>query len=107
MKPKSQESPANETRIIDLNLADVKSLIAQVFDEKLNQFAALFTASNPQTGPYWTRKETAEHLSITLPTLRQWTKEGRIKSHEIGRRVLYKPDEVDKALKGQTIRVRK
>ncbi|HTA61335.1 MAG TPA: helix-turn-helix domain-containing protein [Bacteroidia bacterium] len=40
------------------------------------------------------RKETAALLHISLPTLNDLTKEGKLKSYLIGARVLYKPDEV-------------
>ncbi|NVN97146.1 helix-turn-helix domain-containing protein [Candidatus Nomurabacteria bacterium] len=107
MKPKFQESPNNEIRVIDLSRGDIKSLIAEVLDEKLAQLAGLINSSTSKSGEYWTRKETAKRLSITLPTLRQYTKDGRLISHEISGRVLYKPEEVEKALKAQIKSVRK
>ncbi|MBA7533402.1 hypothetical protein ES705_25641 [subsurface metagenome] len=47
---------------------------------------------------YLTRKETAELLSISLPTLWQYTKRGIISAHRCGSRILYKEDEVESAL---------
>ena len=47
---------------------------------------------------YYSRKEVAKLLKITLPTLHDWTREGLLKSYKIGTRVLYKPSEVKDAL---------
>jgi excisionase family DNA binding protein len=44
------------------------------------------------------RKETAARLHVTLPTLNQWVKDGRVKAHRVGRKVLFKSAEVDAAL---------
>ncbi len=65
-------------------------------------------ANNKQpTSKYWTRKKTAEELNITLPTLRKWTKAGKLKGHKIEGRVYYKPDEIDLAFREQPKSVRK
>ena len=45
-------------------------------------------------GKFISRKETAKLLHISLPTLNEWTKEGKLKSYRIGTRILYKPDEI-------------
>ena len=43
---------------------------------------------------YVTRKEAAALLGIQAPALWRWTKEGRISSRKLGRKVYYKYDEV-------------
>jgi excisionase family DNA binding protein len=43
-------------------------------------------------------------LSISLGTLHTATKAGKIKSHRIGRRVLYKPAEVNAAIQSRNFR---
>jgi excisionase family DNA binding protein len=45
------------------------------------------------------RKETAKLLHISLPTLHEWTKEGKLESYRIGTRILYKPEEITEAVK--------
>lgn len=45
-----------------------------------------------------TRKEAADTLRVTLPTLHSYTLEGKIKGYRIGRRVLYKKEEVAQAV---------
>ena len=44
------------------------------------------------------RKETARILSISLPTLHHFTKEGIIRAFRIGNRVLYKQQDIENAL---------
>lgn len=48
---------------------------------------------------YLTRKEVADLLKITLPTLLDYTRSGKIRGHRIGTRVLYSEDEVARAVK--------
>ena len=43
---------------------------------------------------YVTRKEAAALLGIQTPALWRWTKEGRISSRKLGRKVYYRYDEV-------------
>lgn len=45
-----------------------------------------------------TRKEAAKMLSISLPTLHQWSLAGKIKGYRIGTRVRYKKAELESAL---------
>lgn len=53
---------------------------------------------------YMTRKEVVDLLRITMPTLHSWTKEGLIPSYRIGNRVLFKKDEVLKAVSARKYR---
>ena len=92
--------------IIDLNRREIKELISEVIKEHFKKYPDLLQPSSSPDRKFWTRSETAARLSITLPTLYEWTKMGKLKSYKIGRRILYKPEEVEKALKEQVIRVR-
>lgn len=47
---------------------------------------------------YLTRKETSSRLRISLPTLNEYTKTGKIKAYRINGRVLYRKDDIDSAL---------
>lgn len=53
---------------------------------------------------YLTRDEVAKKLKISKGTLNNWTKEEKIPSHKINRRVLFKESEVEKFIneKGNT-----
>ncbi len=46
---------------------------------------------------YLTRRQTADKLSISLPTLWKFTKQGTIPAYKMGKRVLYRSEEVEKA----------
>jgi excisionase family DNA binding protein len=53
---------------------------------------------------YYSRKEVARMLQISLPTLNDWTKLGWLKSYKIGNRVLYKREEVEEAVTHSSIK---
>ena len=44
------------------------------------------------------RKETAKMIKVSLPTLNKWTRRGLIQSHRIGRRVLYKIEDIQTSI---------
>jgi excisionase family DNA binding protein len=48
---------------------------------------------------YITKKETAAKLRLSLTTLGHLTTDGTLKGYQVGRRVLYRADEIDQALK--------
>lgn len=59
------------------------------------------------TAEFLTRKETADRLKISLPTLHLWTRTGTIQGYRISGRVLYKSAEIESSLKAmQTIKNR-
>lgn len=55
---------------------------------------------NPTKFPtkYLTRKEVSEILSITLPTIHEWSKRGVLTAYRLGNRVYFKSDEIDAAM---------
>lgn len=54
---------------------------------------------HPEPNNILTRQETAKLLTISLPTLHDYTKRGLIKAHRLGTKVRYKREDVDIALK--------
>ncbi|GAB3341885.1 hypothetical protein GCM10027299_56220 [Larkinella ripae] len=77
--------------------------VRQLFRQELENF---FTARPPappnsaaSTEDLYTRQRTAKKLKISLPTLDDYTRRGIIKGYRVGRRVLYRPDDVEAALK--------
>lgn len=52
---------------------------------------------------FYTRKETADLLHVTLPTLARLTKDGLIVAKRVGSRILYEADAIDEAVKDQII----
>ena len=73
---------------------DLKQIISDAVQEQLRQF-------QPQQNneiKYLTRKEVAKLLKISLPTLNEYTKTGKIKAKKLGGRVLYRADEIENSL---------
>ena len=67
-------------------LKGVRTLITELLEEKKSNDRLL------------TRKQTAELLSISLPTLREYVKRELLKEYRKGARVLYKYSEVINSL---------
>lgn len=87
-------------RIIQLHqispevLAD---LISQKLREHLNSVQLDYKET--ENSKYLTRKEVADLLSISLPTLHDWCKKSILTPYRMGCRIYFKTDEIDKALK--------
>lgn len=62
-----------------------------------NRFSKTKPAESNQT-KYLSRHEVCQLLKITLPTLNDWSKLGRLQSYKMGNRVLYKKHEVENSL---------
>ncbi len=72
-------------------------LAAAISDNILHAFKGFQTAIPPQfetEEKYLTRKETADLLKISLPTLNDYTKKGKLIGYRLGSRVLYKESEI-------------
>lgn len=59
----------------------------------------LAEAMKPKEPKFYTRKETAQLLHVTLPTLARLTKEGMITAKKAGGRVLYEAEAIDAAVR--------
>jgi excisionase family DNA binding protein len=71
-------------------LADFRGIVTEILNTKLQ----------PTVAPgYLTKGETAARLRLSLPTLQRLTASGTLKGYRIGRRVLFRTDEVEEALK--------
>lgn len=83
--------------LFPITLIELKKLLAELIEEKVS----IITERNnhkvlPET--YLTREEVCKLLRITLPTLSNYTSQRLLKGYKIGDRVLYKRQEIDKAL---------
>jgi excisionase family DNA binding protein len=68
-----------------------------LIEKKQKQAIEAFIAKE-QPEKLYTRAEACKFLSITNPTLHEWTKKGIIRSHKIGGRVYYKQSDIDVAI---------
>ena len=75
-----------------MNLSDLLEKIGQVVKKELDK--VLHNDEKPKATKYLTRKEVANLVNVTLPTLNEWTKLGWLQSYKIGSRVLYKESEI-------------
>ncbi|MDU1905919.1 MAG: helix-turn-helix domain-containing protein [Dysgonomonas sp.] len=89
-----------------ISVEDLKSLIRKEVEEvlcKYVEFEGKRTSldkcqEDKSSNTLLSRKETAALLSISLPTLSDWTNKGVLKSYRIGGKVFYRDDEVKNAL---------
>lgn len=80
-----------------INTDDLRQILKEVLEEKLKLVS---TPQKSESSPsYLTRSDVARRLNISLPTLNNWSKTGIVQSYRIGNRVLYKPHEIDEAVK--------
>ena len=61
--------------------------------------AGFYTQAPPLAAKYLTRKETAEQLNVSLPTLNSYTKRNLITGVRFGVRVMYKTADIEASLK--------
>lgn len=59
----------------------------------------VLSATMPKEPKFYSRKETAQLLHVTLPTLARLTKDGLITAKKVGRRILYEAEAIDAAVK--------
>lgn len=81
-----------------ISLSEFEKMISEVLDNKIDKIALNKTATKITQERFASRKEVATALKVSLPTLNEYTKNGKLKSYRIGNRVLYKWDEVESAL---------
>ena len=88
----------------NLNFSFPINELATALAEKL---APIFEGNHhpptPQVEKYLTRKETADLLNVSLPTLNEYTKTGKITACRFGVRVLYKQSEIEARLLKSTM----
>ena len=108
-KPKFNKTQLDDTRIIDLNCRDLRIFIDDIISGKFEEFSKTHVPPSPTSGELLTRAKAAELLNITLPTLDDWTKSGKLKKCKIAgsRRIYYIKESIYAALQDQPNRVRK
>lgn len=84
--------------------ATIMSFFSPFIDEIVNRVSERVLSVTAKKEPkFYTRKETADLLHVTLPTLARLTKDGLIVSKRVGSRILYEADAIDEAVKKQVI----
>lgn len=83
-----------------LSSIPIENLKIELSETIKKEFQAFFLEIHTQKEQteYLTRKEAAKVLSISLPTLNEWTKDGKVIGYRISSRVRYKRAELETAL---------
>ncbi|TWP27361.1 DNA-binding protein [Apibacter muscae] len=83
--------------LISLTREELQNLIKEAVDAVVNQQSNPIPQTLSADG-YYTRKQTAEKLHISLGTLDSYTQTGLLTAYKIGHRILYKPQELNNCL---------
>ncbi len=68
----------------------------------MSRLSSLSPPRPPDTAPWLTAKELADYLSISLRSVREWTRQGKMPCHYLpGRLIRYHKDEIDTWLQGR------
>jgi excisionase family DNA binding protein len=76
----------------------MESRLSDLFDQKVNTIISAIHPEQKQD-ELLTRKEAAKVLGVSLHTLNEWTKAGRVQGYRIASRVRYKRAELESSLK--------
>ena len=89
----------NET-LTQNQMAALMPLFAPLIDEIAGRVSGEVIAALQRKEPrYYTRKETAQLIHVTLPTLARLSKDGIITAKKIGSRILYDAEAIDEAVR--------
>lgn len=80
-----------------ISLSQLLTQIEALIGNQIKQIAPPIKDEEPNK--LMSRKDVADYLQISLPTLSEWTKMGWLRSYKIGNRILYKSKEVDNSLR--------
>lgn len=81
-------------------LETIEQRFSNVVDQKFQSLLSILQQQQEERQPkdYLSRKEAAKLLGISLVTLSDWTKTGKIQGYRIGSRVRYKSAELETSL---------
>ncbi|MEK6477183.1 helix-turn-helix domain-containing protein [Catalinimonas sp. 4WD22] len=88
--------------LLSMPVDEFRVLISETVKEELAQLRP--APANEKK--YRTRKETADLLHISLPTLNERTKKGEIEGSRIGGRLLYSEEAIERALTSTNLKKR-
>lgn len=77
---------------------EFEALCLKCFGKILPREVEPIISSQALTKTILTRQETAELLSLSLPTLHDYTKRGLIKAYRLGNKVRYRLEDIENAL---------
>ena len=84
--------------IQEMTKSDFEHFIKKTMSEVLKKHYHQTYHKKPSESRYLSRKETARFLKISLVTLSTLTAKKKLTGYRIGKRILYKQEELEKAL---------
>ena len=100
----AKELRASTLTITDSQMAAVFNLFEPLFDNLVERIAARVKRLEEEKEPrYYSRKEVADLLHVTLPTLHAMVNAKALNPIKVGGRVLFNAQAVDEAIKNQTL----
>jgi DNA-binding transcriptional regulator YhcF (GntR family) len=87
----------NELKVLETFLSPLIDMIAEKVSERI------LIATAKKEPKFYSRRETAQLLRITLPTLSRLTRDGILVSKRMGGRILYDAKDINEAVKEQVI----
>jgi excisionase family DNA binding protein len=86
---------SNQILLQGITLENLQTTLLEGIDRRIEELV------NKDSAPveYLTRKEVADLLSISLPTVHDWVNKGILKAYRMGNRVYFKSSEVDQSLR--------
>lgn len=82
--------------LTSLSFPELQSLIFSSVETAVQSATAHLQVKNEIE--YLTRKQTSTLLGVSLVTLSEWTKEGKVKGYRIGSRIRFKRHEIEQSL---------
>ena len=89
----------NEIILNGISLDQLQESIKTIVSAELKNAVSELSTKRELESELITRKETAEILGVSLPTLHEWTKKGVLPAKRIGSRIRYERTAVYDALK--------
>ena len=87
----------NDFILSPLPMEDLKTEISEAVLKQLSPLINSLTPNQPEK-ELLTRKEVAKLYGVSLPTILDWTKTGKLIGYRISSRVRYKRSEIEKSL---------
>lgn len=89
---------AQETVFTNFQLTEFRELLSDCVTESLKKEIASFISPSEPQKQILTRQEAAAELTISLPTLHDYTKRGVIQAYRLGYKIRYKREDINRAL---------
>lgn len=74
-----------------ISIGELRAVISETVSSEVKKILSL---AKPETPEYYTRKETAKLLGISLVTLNEWQRTGIVPAYRINTRVRFKREDV-------------